>query len=72
MNQRLTYRAELYACNLAIYTLNNARPIRSALQKGFQAIQNRELPIWASAIAASSLGGLLAGFCLYCLIGFGR
>lgn len=68
MNQRLTYRAELYACNLAIHTLNHARPVRSALQKGFRIIQNRDLPIWASTIAASGIGGLLAGFSLYCLM----
>ncbi len=72
MNQRLTYRAELFACNLAIHTLNQARPIRSTLQKSFQALQNHELPIWASAIAASSIFGLLTGFSLYCVIGFGR
>ena len=71
MNQRLTYRAELYACNLAIHTLNYARPVRSALQKGYQVIQNRELPIWASTLAASSICGLLVGFTLYCLIAFG-
>lgn len=72
MNQRLTYRAELYACNLAIHTLNHARPVRFALQKGFQLLQNRELPLWVSMVAGSSVGGLLVGFTLYCLIAFGR
>ena len=72
MNQRLTYRAELFACNLAIHTLNHARPVRSALQKSIQLVQNRELPVWASTLAASSICGLLAGFSLYCVIAFGR
>ncbi len=72
MENRLTYRAELFACNLAIHTLNFARPIRSAIQKGAQLMEIRDLPIWLSAIAASSICGLLSGFTLYCLIALSR
>ena len=72
MNQRLTYRAELLACNLAIQTLGYARPIRSAIQKGARILQTREVPIWLSTLAASSICGLLAGFTLYVLIAIAR
>lgn len=72
MENRLTYRAELFACNLAIHTLNLARPIRSAVQKLARIFQIRELPIWLSTLAASSICGLLSGFILYCLIAFAR
>ncbi len=72
MNQRLSYRAELMVCNLAIQTLSYARPIRSAIQKGARLVQTRQLPIWLSTLAASSICGLVTGFGLYCLIAISR
>lgn len=72
MNHRLTYRVELLACNLAIQTLNLARPVRSTIQKGVRILRIHELPIWLSTLAASSICGLLAGFTLYCLLAIAR
>jgi hypothetical protein len=68
MNQTLSYRAELFACNLAIHTLHTIRPLQANLQKALGVMQEREIPIWAATLAASGICGLLAGFTFYCLV----
>lgn len=70
MNSRMTYRAELFACNLAIHTLNRARPIRKTLQKSIRIVQSHELPLWAAVMALSSLTGMVSGFALYIILLF--
>lgn len=67
MNHRLSYRAELFACQFAIQTLSLARPLRMALKTGEVRKYLHDLPIWLSTLAASAICGMLAGFTLYCI-----
>lgn len=68
MNHRLSYRAELFACQFAIQTLSLARPLWMVLKNKRLKKYLQDLPVWLSTLAASGICGMLAGFTLYCIV----